>query len=65
MITSFNILGKPLVGLVFFAFLTGNPLWIGLTVVIYAVAYILYRMNDKKIEAHLENMAAKNAGAEA
>lgn len=65
MITSFNILGKPLVGLVFFAFLTGNPLWIGLTVVIYVVAYILYRMNDKKIEAHLENMAAKNAGAEA
>lgn len=61
MITSFNILGKPLVGLVFFAFLSGNPMLIGLAVVVYAIAYICYRKNDKKLEDHLETMAAKNA----
>lgn len=63
MITSFNILGKPLVGLVFFAFLSNNPVMIGLAVVIYAVAYIVYRTHVKGIEAHLEKMAMKNAGS--
>lgn len=63
MITSFNILGKPLIGLVFFAFLTGNPVFIGLAVVVYLVAYFLYRSKAKAMDDYLEAQAAKNAGA--
>lgn len=63
MITSFNILGRPLIGLVFFAFLTGNPLWIGVAVVVYAVLYGLYRAKGSTFEEYLEKQAAKNITA--
>ena len=63
MITSFNILGKPLMGLVFLAFLSGNPLLIGLTVVVYAVCFALYKTKRPVIDAYLERMAEKNAVA--
>lgn len=64
MITSFNILGKPLIGLIFFAFLTQNPLWIGLTVLIYLVAYFVFRNNKDGIRAYLDKQAAKNVPTE-
>ena len=63
LITSFNILGKPLVGLVFFAFLSNNPVLIGIAVAVYAIAYVVYRTRQKQIEGHLETMAMKNAGS--
>lgn len=61
LITSFNILGKPLVGLVFLAFLSQNPLWIGLTIVVYFVLYYLFRTNKKKVLDYLDRQAEKNA----
>ncbi|WP_326512456.1 PTS galactitol transporter subunit IIC [Clostridium intestinale] len=60
MITSFNILGKPLMGLVFFAFLSQNPIFIGLAVAVYVVLLILFRKNKDVIYDYLERQAAKN-----
>lgn len=64
LITSFNILGKPAMGLVFFAFLSGNPLFIGLAVAVYAVSYAFCRIKRPQINAYLDKMAMKNAGSE-
>lgn len=60
MITSFVILGKPLIGFVMLAFLTKNPLWIGLTVVVYAIWYVVYRKNSNRFDEYLELQAEKN-----
>lgn len=60
MITSFNILGKPLMGLVFLAFLSGNPLWIALAIIIYIILYVAYRMKHGAVDRYLEKMAIKN-----
>lgn len=60
MITSFNILGKPLMGLVFFAFLSQNPIFIGLAVAVYVVLLLLFRKNKDVIYDYLERQAAKN-----
>ena len=64
MITSFNILGKPLMGLIFLAFLSANPVLIAVTVIVYAVCFILYKTKRTQIDAHLERMAEKNAVVE-
>ena len=60
MITSFNILGKPLLGLVFLAFLSGNPIFIAITVVIYGAAYAVFKIKNQEIVAYLDRMADKN-----
>ncbi|WP_196592082.1 PTS galactitol transporter subunit IIC [Pectinatus frisingensis] len=64
LITSFNILGKPLIGLVFLAFLTANPLFIGIATGVYFVLWLLFRKNNSKINDYLQKQAMKNAGAE-
>ena len=64
MITSFNILGKPFMGLVFLAFLSGNPIFIGLAIVVYIVCYGAYRMKHKEVDEYLEKQALKNAELE-
>lgn len=60
MVTSFNILGKPFFGLIFFAFLSQNPVWIIATVVLYFVLWGLFKKNKDAFRAYLENAAAKN-----
>ncbi len=65
MITSFNILGKPLIGLIFLAFLTGNPILIGITVVVYAVAFAVFKLKNAEIVAYLDRMADKNEATQA
>ncbi len=65
MITSFNILGKPLIGLIFLAFLTGNPILIGITVVVYAVCFAVFKLKNAEIVAYLDRMADKNESVEA
>ncbi|MFL8711046.1 PTS galactitol transporter subunit IIC [Clostridioides sp. GD02377] len=60
LITSFNILGKPLMGLVFFAFLSANPIYIGLSIVIYFILWALFRKNKASILDYLEKQALKN-----
>lgn len=62
MVTSFNILGKPIFGLIFLAFLSQNPLWIGLTIVAYFVVYFLFRKNKEAFYGYVERAAAKNGG---
>lgn len=60
LITSFNILGKPLMGLVFLAFLSENILFIGIAVVIYFILWFLFRKNKMAIYDYLDRQAAKN-----
>jgi len=60
LITSFNILGKPLMGLVFLAFLSQNPLFIGIAIVVYLVLWFLFRKNKKAIYDYLDRQAEKN-----
>lgn len=60
MITSFNILGKPMMGLVFLAFLSGNPLWIGIAIAVYAAAFLIFKCKNKEIMAYMDKMAEKN-----
>ncbi|MNI71190.1 hypothetical protein D3C73_1270510 [compost metagenome] len=47
-------------GLVFFAFLSQNPIFIGLAVAVYVVLLILFRKNKDSIYDYLERQAAKN-----
>jgi len=62
MITSFNILAKPLVGLIFLAFLSGKWYFVGLTILVYMILYILFRKNKSSIYEYLESRA--NRGLE-
>lgn len=63
LITSFNILGKPLMGMVFFAFLTANVVFIGIAVAVYFVLWAVYKKNKSRLDAYLLRQAGKNAGA--
>lgn len=65
LITSFNILGKPMLGLVFLAFLSGNPILIGIAVAVYAVAFVIFKTKNKQIVAYLDRQAEKNNPEEA
>ncbi|MBU2700184.1 PTS system galactitol-specific IIC component [Sporomusaceae bacterium BoRhaA] len=64
LITSFNILGKPLMSLVFFAFLTASPILIGLTLVAYFALWVFFKKNKKSIYDYLDRQALKNASEE-
>lgn len=64
MITSFNILGKPLLGLVFLAFLSGNVVFIAIAIAIYAVCFAVYKLKRTSIDNYLEKQADKNASVE-
>jgi galactitol PTS system EIIC component len=61
LITSFNILGKPLMGLIFLAFMTQSPILIALCVVVYFVLWFLFRNNKKAIYEYLDRQAMKNS----
>ena len=63
LITSFNILGKPLMGLVFFAFLTANPIFIGIAVVLYLVLWFVFKTKKDRINEYLLKQAMKNSNA--
>lgn len=60
MITSFNMMAQPIVGLIFFAFITKSPIWIGLVIVVYFILYFIIRKNKSRIHEYLERQAAKN-----
>lgn len=61
LITSFNILGKPIWGLIFLAFISQNPIFIGLTVVVYLILYIGWYRNKNKVRDYLDKQAEKNS----
>lgn len=60
MVTSFNILGKPIFGLIFLAFLSQNPIFIGITIVAYFALYFLFRTNKESVYSYIEKAALKN-----
>ena len=64
LIMSFNLLAHPLTALVFFAWISGNPLWIGVTIAVYLVSLFFLRTKRESIYAYLRKMADKNRGFE-
>ncbi|WNZ97145.1 PTS transporter subunit IIC [Streptococcus iniae] len=64
LIMSFNLLAHPLTALVFFAWISGNPLYIGITVAIYLVSLFFLRTKREAIYHYLRVMADKNSGFE-
>ena len=64
LIMSFNLLAHPLTALVFFAWISGNPLWIGVTIAVYLVSLFFLRTKRESIYAYLRTMADKNSGFE-
>lgn len=57
MITSLVILGQPVGGLIFLAFLSQNPVIIGAVVVAYVACYVLVHKNMGAIQDFIENSA--------
>lgn len=62
LIMSFNLLAHPLTALVFFAWISGNPLLISLTVIVYLAFLFLLRTKRESIYDYLRVMADKNSG---
>lgn len=48
LITSFNLIARPVNALIFAAFISQNPVWIGLCIVIYLVALYGFASIDHK-----------------
>ena len=61
LITSFNLIARPVNALIFAAFISQNPVWIGLCIVIYLVALYGLRQYRPQIWSYLNRMAEKNA----
>ncbi len=57
MITSFVILGQPIAVLIFLAWATQSPLWIGLTIAVYILGYFLLRKHKPAVHAWIEKQA--------
>lgn len=64
LIMSFNLLAHPLTALVFFAWISGNPLLIGITILVYLFFLFLLRTKRESIYSYLRKMADKNSGFE-
>lgn len=62
LITSFNLMSRPLNALVFATFVSQNPFFIGLAIIIYLVLLFVLRRYRPQIWQYLNSMAAKNAG---
>lgn len=60
LIVSFNVMARPLNALIFAAWVSGNPMWIGLTIVIYAICQYLLRTRRPQIWGYLKRMSDKN-----
>lgn len=57
MVTSLVILGQPVGAIIFLAFLSQNPIFIGAVIVVYIIAYILVHKNMDAIHQFIENSA--------
>ena len=64
LIASFNLTARPLNALIFFAWISGNPILIGITIVVYLVGLFFLRTKRESIYAYLKKMADKNSGFE-
>ncbi|MBA2795129.1 PTS galactitol transporter subunit IIC [Streptococcus porcinus] len=64
LIMSFNLLAHPLTAVVLFAWISGNPIYIGLTIVVYLAFLVLLRTRREAIYRYLKVMSDKNSGFE-
>lgn len=62
LIISFNLLAHPLTALVFAAWVSGNPIYIGITIIVYLASLVFLRTRRDSIYAYLKMMADKNSG---
>lgn len=62
LITSFNLMARPMNALVFAAFISMNPVLIGITIVIYLVVLFALRRYRPQIWGYLKKMSEKNSG---
>ena len=53
MVTSFNLMAHPLNALIFAAFISQNPWWIGLCIVVYLCLLVVFRRNRAQIWDYL------------
>ena len=58
--TSFNLMAHPLTALIFAAFVSQNPLWIGLCLLLYLSSLLFFRTHRTAVWATLEKRAALN-----
>lgn len=65
LVTSFNLMARPLNGLVFFAFISRSPLWIGLCLLIYLGLEVALRCDRSQLWSLIRRRAAHNASAAA
>ena len=61
LVTSFNLVARPLNALVFAAFISESPVWISLAIIIYLVMLFGLRKYRSQIWHYLNKMAMKNA----
>lgn len=64
LIMSFNLLAHPLTAIVLMAWISQNPIYIGITVAVYLFFLVLLRTRREAIYAYLKKMADKNSGFE-
>ncbi len=62
MITSFAILCNPAGAILFLAFVNGNPVTIGIAVIVYIICYVLVRKNRDRIHGWVERQAENPGG---
>lgn len=60
MITSLCILGHPVGAVIFLAFLSQNPIFIGIVVAVYVAAYVIVHKNLPAIHEFIENSAVNH-----
>ena len=62
LVTSFNLMARPFNALVFTAFISQNPVWIGLCITVYLVLLFALRRYRPQIWRYLRRQAALNGG---
>lgn len=60
LVTSFNLMARPLNALVFAAFISQDPIWIGLCILVYLLLLYCLRRYRPQIWHYLKRMADKN-----
>ena len=60
-VMSFGIMAHPFMAGMFYAFLSQNPIIIAAVVIVYFVAYFLFRKNREKVVDWLENYGTETA----
>ena len=61
MITSFNMMAQPIVGILFLGFITKNPFIIGGIIILYFITLFIVKKYKVRIHNHIDRMAEKNA----